>query len=113
MTNFEWMRKRLLDRKGIFDPPKQLPDFATLQRTQWSSRFETLMRNRLLMGAFRYGLLGRQDLKYDAASDAKRRIDLYLHSGNTEHLVDAANMCLVEFVLGKHPTKHFEATDRD
>lgn len=112
MNNFEWMRKRLLDRKGIFDPPQKLPDFATLQKTQWSPTFEQLMRNRLLMGAFRYGLLERQDLKYDTASDAKRRIDLYKSTGNTEHLVDAANMCLVEFELGKHPNKHFEAQDR-
>jgi len=48
---------------------------------------------------------------YDTATEAKNRIDRYLEDGNTEHLVDAANMCLLEFEFGNHPDKHFESVD--
>lgn len=112
MTLFEYMRKRLLERKGIFDALEPIPDFATLQKTQWSTRFETLMRNRLLMGAFRYGPFRRTPKKqYDCVGSAIERLKLYQQSGNQEHLVDAANLCLVEFVVGRHPNKHFDSSD--
>jgi hypothetical protein len=32
-----------------------LPDLEQLRRTEWNPEFEKLMRNRLLMGAMRYG----------------------------------------------------------
>lgn len=83
-----------------------------LKRISWSPEFETLMRNRLLVGAFRYGLLNEEGKPaFDSVGSAIKRLELYLETGNTEHLVDAANLCLVEFVEGKHPKKHFKAED--
>ena len=70
------------------------------------------MRNRLLMGRFRYGALRRQEKGgYNNIGSAIHRLKLYRRTGNLEHLVDAANLCLVEFVTGDHPNRHFEATD--
>ncbi len=64
------------------------------------------------MGAYRYGLLNAQDKpEYDRCADIKRRIDEYVESGNMEHLVDVANLAMLEFEEGKHPRRHFAARD--
>jgi len=64
------------------------------------------------MGGIRYGEFGAKGKpQYDSTNSAIERIKLYQKTGNTEHLVDAANLCLVEFVEGKHPKKHFKAVD--
>ena len=71
------------------------------------------MRNRLIMGAFRYELMEckRKDFRYDLAAEAKVRIDRFIETGNTEHLVDAANMCMLEFEFSNHPNKHYASID--
>lgn len=70
------------------------------------------MRDRLLMGAIRYGKLGAPGKpQYDCVGEIKRRAGKYEQTGNTEFLVDCANMALVEFVEGAHPQKHFKAID--
>lgn len=87
-------------------------NFVDLVKSEWSSGFERLMRNRLIAGAYRYGKLN-EPLKhdYDRVSSIKKRLVLYENDGNTEHLVDIANLCLCEFVEGKHPLKHFKSVD--
>lgn len=73
-------------------------DYAILTSTEWSPRFETAMRNRLIMGAIRYGRMHAPDKKKrDRVFSAMHRINLYAESGNQEHLVDAANELLLEF----------------
>ena len=42
---------------------------------------------------------------------AERRMKLYEETGNDELLVDIANLCLLEFMIGKHPNKHFNSID--
>ncbi len=82
--------------------------------SEWSPVFYQLMRNRLVMGSFRYQPFEekrRIPWNYDTAEEAIKRIRLYQEGGNTEHLVDAANMCLLEFEFGEHPAKHFESID--
>ena len=102
------MRRRLLLAAGV-----EKITLDDLYESEWSPVFEQLMRNRLVMGSFRYQPFAenRQSWDYDTATEAKNRIDRYLEDGNTEHLVDAANMCLLEFEFGKHPKKHFESID--
>jgi len=85
-----------------------------LRQSEWLPEFERLMRNRLVIGAFRYGLnfvnLERKR-QYDRVTSMIRRLEHYRQSGNTEHLVDVANLCMLEFGEGDHPLKHFAATD--
>ena len=70
------------------------------------------MRNRMIMGALRYGLLGAPGKpQYDRIASIIKRLKFYTEDGNTEHLVDAANLCLCEFVEGTHPLKHFGSVD--
>jgi hypothetical protein len=108
------LRNRLLLRAGLVELPKPKYSLKQLEESQWSPLFETLMRNRLIMGAFRYGPFnfpGYVRPKYNRIGSIKKRLTLYEQSGNTEVLVDIANLCLLEFVEGVHPKRHFHASD--
>jgi len=84
----------------------------SLYETEWSAQFEMYMRNRLVMGAFRYGVLSSNNKNmYDRISSCIDRLKLYKETGNDEHLVDVANLVMCEFIEGKHPKKHFKAVD--
>jgi len=111
MTLFDHMRQRLLDRAGLGTPKKTLK-FEDLAKSEWSTEFENYMRNRLIMGALRYGLLGAAGKpNFDRMASIHKRAKKYAETGNQELLVDIANIALVEFVDGSHPNKHFSADD--
>jgi hypothetical protein len=109
----EWLRNRILARHGLIDPPS----LAEIERSQWSETFERMMRNRLMLGFFRYG--GMHDpaaRRYDNIRSAIARLELYLKDGNLEHLIDVANLCLLEFVkgpkgIGSHPNPSLRPID--
>ena len=112
-TVHEQLRERLLLRAGLGEPPpKPRYTLEELYQSQWSPKFEELMRNRLVMGAMRYGLLHAPGKKqYDRVASVKKRVQLYAETGNLEHLVDCANECLLEFEESRHPQRHFGAQD--
>lgn len=92
--------------------PERLPDLPVLQQTEWSPEFERLMRNRLIMGAFRYGRFKSPGKGLHAHMESIiRRAAKYENDGNLEHLVDIANLALVEFAEGRHPKRHFHSQD--
>jgi hypothetical protein len=102
-------------RARLFPDPEPEPEIATLgelQASEWSPEFEQYMRNRLIMGALRYGRLGAPGKpSYDCVSRMQKDLLDYHLTGNREFLVDIANHALVEFVEGRHPKAHFRATD--
>lgn len=111
-TVTDHIREHLLVNAGVVKKKRTvMMPLKELKKTQWSSEFEQLMRNRLIMGAFRYEPFSNKKSLYPTATEAIRRILRYLDTGNTEDLVDAANMLLLEFVFGKHPKKHFKSLD--
>ena len=80
----------------------------------WFPGFIQLMHNRMIQGAFRYGdFRDPNQLNYDRLAAMFRHIHAYEQTGNTEHLVDAANLLAIEFEVGAHPLKHFAAVDDD
>jgi hypothetical protein len=108
----DWLRNRLL--AGVVDAPvgDKACRLDDLRISEWSREFERLMRNRLLVGRFRYGLMQRTDaLNYDRIGSALIRLRAYQECGNLEHLVDAANLMLLEFEHGSHQERHFMASD--
>lgn len=115
MTVFDHLRQRLLQRAGLIElppPPFQPSDFTKLRCSEWSSEFETFMRNRLIMGALRYGRIGIPNKpQYDRISSMEKRLKAYCETGNKELLVDVANLCLLEFVECHHPKAHFSSLD--
>jgi hypothetical protein len=113
-TITEKIRARLYDRLGIDPEPAPGPHIGVvdLRRTEWSAEFEQLMRDRLVMGALRYGRLGVPGKpQYDRTADVIRRVKKYAATGNLEHLVDVANLALAEYVEGRHPKRHFNSVD--
>jgi hypothetical protein len=79
-------------------------------------RFVRMMRDRLIASFYKYGPAD-QNAKLQSESGtsmlagAKKRIEKYEQTGNTEWLVDAANFCLLEWAWPAHPEAHFRATD--
>ncbi len=93
-----------------------MPSLERLRAVEWCPEFERLMRNRLIVAAIRRGR--RTGLVPDASvpdllPGLLNKIRLYQETGNTEHLVDAANYCMLVFVNPRHPQAHFRSTDRD
>ena len=89
-----------------------MPPLEVMCETEWSLRFEELRARGLIMGAMRYGRLkAKGKSQYDRVKGMRDALDRYEASGNTECLVDAANLAMLEFEEGEHPLKHFRATD--
>lgn len=106
------LRDRLLTRAGLLEKPAPKFTLDELAASEWSPKFEQLMRNRLIMGALRYGKLGEPgNPKYDRLTSMSRRLNRYACTGNLELLVDIANLCLCEFVECHHPFRHWHAVD--
>lgn len=100
-TVHEHLRAHMMQGLGM-----ERPTLAELEKDQWDNRFETLMRNRMIMGAFRYAPLCYQmGGNYDNIGSIMRRCEAYQEDGNGEHLVDIANIALVEWVT-KRPEFH-------
>jgi hypothetical protein len=117
MTNTEWMRQRLELRAGIGWPESRFKGDAQailrkIERELPGKRFVEGMVNRLVMGALRYGRERNTMAAYDYLGRLAGEIDKYKATGNTEHLLDAANMLLLESEFGQHPRKHFKALER-
>ncbi len=92
--------------------PRRIPPPDVLWRLQWSESFERRRRLRMVMGAFRYGILGAHDyLVRECAKAAIRRLQMYLETGNQECLADASNLCMIEYVEPSVPGAHWRSVD--
>lgn len=108
-TVSEHIRQHLLESVGVFDAPAPV-DLSN----QWSHDFEELMRNRMMMGAMRYGDFRKCRARPRVrVSSMQKRLKKYLDTGNTEMLVDVANLAMIEFVTSTHHAAHFAPLDGD
>lgn len=83
-------------------------------KTEFSEEFVKHMKDRMLMSFFKYGPLEKGfPEKVNALGSMEERIRLYMETGNKEHLTDAANYLMIEFMRPRHPNAHFRATDSD
>jgi hypothetical protein len=70
------------------------------------------MANRMATSFYKYGRVAdAYPSKVDALRSMQVRLDRYAASGNTEHLVDAANFLMIEFMHPSHPSAHFTPED--
>lgn len=106
------LREKIYRECGVVDCPQNLVDLRDLMMTEWNEEFEELARNRLVMGALRYGLFrDPEKAAYDYLGAIEDKVKFYRETGNDELLVDIQNYAMLEFTLGRHPQKHFAATD--
>lgn len=110
-TIHDYLRARLLEQAGIFAPVEPAPSLEEIERLQSCPQFEAYRKNRMLMGYFRYGSLRSQigKDKYDNVGSIEKRLSIYKSDHNREHLVDIANLAMVEFAT--HPDYPFRAAD--
>lgn len=110
------MRERLLIEAKVIEPPKK-PTYSLeeMEALQWGEDWQHvlhLMKNRMIFGGYRYGPTPLQKRReFDNIADIKRRLDLYEKEGNMEHLVDAANITIIECLKKNHPNFHFKSSD--
>ena len=91
---------------------KKLPPLKILKKNQWSQEFEKLRNNRMVMGAFRYGLIEEQDFStYPLIPETMKRINKYKKDRNLEHLVDAANLLMLAFIHGQRQGEKLNMVD--
>lgn len=110
-TVTELLRSHVLDTAGYF-VPTPVPSLESLQQTEWFPEFEQLMRRRMIMGAFRYGLLVQKwRQNYRMFAYLKQKVESYEQTGNKEFLVDIANMAALEFLYPSHPKAHWAPED--
>ncbi len=96
-----------------------MPSLKELLKTENHDEVWKLCNNRMLLGSFRYELLAQKEKDhrekghtgYNLVGEARIRIGLYEETGNREHLLDAINMCAIEFRFPSHPEAHFKPTD--
>ena len=115
---FDHIRDRLLQPvSGTQEPP--MPSLDSLEETETHREVWKMCDNRMILGAFRYGLFESREREYaengqtayDHVAEAHRRISLYEADGNREWILDAINVLAMEFRLPSHPHAHFEAGD--
>jgi hypothetical protein len=109
------IRAHLLSSLPSLDPlPTPVSLEYVLERQTLVEKFEQLRYNRLAFGFFRYhhNFHSGERGKYNSIDSAIERLRGYKEDGNQERLVDAANLCMVEFVQPAcHSNPHFSATD--
>ena len=110
-TVHDYLRARLLQQAGIFEPTEPAPSLDVIARMQSCPIFEEYRKNRMIMGYFRYGSLQSQigRAKYDNIGSIEKRLSIYKSDHNREHLVDIANLAMVEFAT--HPNYPFRPSD--
>lgn len=110
-TVHDYLRARLLEKAGVFEYVECAPSLKEIGKIQSCPTFEKYRENRMIMGYFRYGSLQGQIgcAKYDNLGSIKKRLTLYTEDKNREHLVDIANLAMIEFAT--HPDYPFKAAD--
>lgn len=99
----EWVLREL--EVGAFNLDRPDSDF--------NQDFAEKMEARMLTSRHKYGPWAKNRKYVDAIANAQKRLQLYLDSGNTEGLVDAANFLMMEFSMPIHPKAHFRAESAD
>lgn len=93
------------------EDPAPIPSLDEIKHSQWNEEFEKLRMNRMVLGYFRYGPILGNIKKYKNIESAIKRLQKYQETGNGEYLVDAANLCMIEFTQENHTNFHFKSID--
>lgn len=97
------------------DYESQLALMKEILEYQFSEDFVRKMKARVFVGYHRYGQSKQYAIenKYDILETIKKRLEKYRETGNKEHLVDAANFIMIEYMYPQHPDAHFESIEEE
>lgn len=94
----------------IPDPTVHL--LALCPDTEYSKVFLQGMLNRMTVSFHKYGAVAdAYPEKVSAVSTARGAMEMYARDGNTEHLMDAANYLMIEFMCPEKEGAHYTPTD--
>lgn len=84
-------------------------------KTEYSEEFDKFRKNRMKVSFFKYGpaAINYGEHLVSAIENLEIRLKKYKETGNTEYLVDVANMAMIEFMYPQHPEAHFKGTDNE
>ncbi len=110
------IREHILTSTGVYqhETSHRVAKLSILRKAQWNTEFFDLCSNRMVLGAMRYGCMSDQKRTGNNRQNVEsiiERAELFLSTGNLEHLCDIANLAMVEFTIGQHPKRHWAATD--
>lgn len=108
----DWIRYHIMLERGLETKP--LEEAIAEAQTQWDRSKDLLLASayRLVMGKYRYELLGNFPEKYENANLAYERIFLYMLHGNREMLADAIALIMLEWSYPSVEGVHFKVEDR-
>ena len=79
---------------------------------QFCREFIQRMLNRVIVGYYRHGDMGTANTRgKDVPGMLEARWKKYKGTGNTELLIDVANLAMSEFMNPSHPKAHFHPED--
>ena len=104
---FDWLRHSLLKQAEL--EPITIAEVEAAAQAKRDPHFDELRNARLRMGHLRYGTCGRN--LTDVIGSAITRLQKYQVTGNREHLVDAANLCEIEWIWPQKEGTYFESLD--
>lgn len=107
-TITEAIRNHALEVCGVTEGHRA-PDIDVIRQTEWSDDFERLRLNRMIMGFLRYGPVANS--LHDNMASLRQEVALFQNSGNAEHLLNAANYAMIEWMQKRHPQWHFSPED--
>lgn len=90
-------------------------NISEIVNSEYSQEFDQLRKNRVVQSFFKYGPVKENYSNglIEAMASAKRCIEKFEATGNTEYLCDAANYLMFEFMYPQHPKVHFRATSSE
>lgn len=90
----------------------KINEVRSVPTSEYSQSFLQGMVDRMSMSYFKYGKAAdAYPHKVDALRSMQTRLDRYADDGNTEHLIDAANFLMIEFMHPKHKLAHYSPRD--
>lgn len=84
----------------------------TCPSSEFSQKFVDGMIKRMGVSYHKYGPVSKAyPHKVNAIKSLELRLKKYKEDGNLEHLIDAANYCMIEFMFPSNDEAFFKATD--
>jgi hypothetical protein len=93
---------------------KRITFYVSEEEASISEPFIQGMINRMCVGFHRYGkITGPNTSNQNVIETIKARLKYYEETGNIEMLIDAANFCMIEYQVPKHPHAHFQPMEHE
>lgn len=92
-------------------PTIEVLSIRAVEPTEVSKQFLQGMADRMAVSRHKYGAWATNAGKIEIRQQIEERWDCYMKTGNTEWLMDVANLAMMEHMFPQVPGAYFRATD--